>query len=297
MLVFVSAITFVLLANAGGDAFSALRENPQVSAATIDRLRETYGLERPVIERYIKWLGGFVSGDLGESFHYRLGVGGIVFSRLWNTVLLGAAGTVIAWIIAILLTYFAAVTRSRLLGRVIGAIVLLTASIPRIVLALFALAIFVWSSGSAFEIQNGTVGSFVVGSLVMAIPLVALFLAQAHGEMKSAMKEESIGLARAKGLGESTIIARHASRFTLNPLLTISGLALGEIVSGSVIVETVLGWPGVGALMVSAVFARDVPLVMGIVVLATLAVWFGNALAEVLQLVNDRRLRDAEMVS
>src|SRR5829696_5472180 len=127
MLVFVSAITFVLLANAGGDAFSALRENPQVSAATVERLRETYGLERPVVERYFAWLGGFVSGDLGESFHYRLGVGGLVLSRLWNTVLLGGAGTLIAWVIAIFLTYLAAITRTRLLDRAIGAIVLLTA--------------------------------------------------------------------------------------------------------------------------------------------------------------------------
>ena len=297
MLVFVSAITFVLLANAGGDAFSALRENPQVNAATIDRLRETYGLERPLAERYLTWLTGFATGDLGESFHFRLGVGGLVLSRLWNTVLLGGAGTLIAWMVAILLTYIAAITRSRLLGRVIGAVVLITASMPRIVLALFALAVFVWSSGLAFEIQNDTLGAFVVGSLVMAVPLVALFLAQAHGEMKNAMKEECIGLARAKGLTESTIVTRHASRFALNPLLTIFGLSLGEIVSGSVIVETVLGWPGVGALMVSAVFARDVPLVMGIVVLATLAVWFGNALADVMQLINDRRLLDVEMVS
>ena len=297
MLLFVSVITFVLLANAGGDAFTALRESPQVSEGTVERLRQTYGLERPIAERYLAWIGGFVTGDLGESFHFRLGVGGLVFSRLANTVLLGGAGMLIAWIIAIGLTYCATLTNSQLLRRLIGMIVVLTASTPVIVLALVALAIMVGSSGTVLEIQNGSLTAFVVSALVMAIPLVALFLAQAHGELQSAMKEESVGLARAKGLDEGTIIMRHASRFALNPLLTIFGLSLGATVSGSVIVETVLGWPGLGALMVTAVGARDVPLVMGIVVVATLAVWFGNAIADVLQLVNDRRLRDSELAT
>ena len=101
-------------------------------------------------------------------------------------------------------------------------------------------------------------------------------------------------MARAKGLSESAIISRHASRFALNPLLTILGLSLGGIIGGSVVVETILGWQGVGALMVTAVRARDVPLVMGIVVATTIAVWLGNSIAEILQLVNDKRLRDAE---
>ena len=295
MFLLVSAITFALLANAGGDAFTILRDNPQVSEETLARLREAYGIERPVVERYLAWLSGFAKGDLGESFHYRLSVGGLVLSRLWNTVLLGGAGTLIAWIIALSLTYFAAATRSRALARGINAIVLLTASAPRIVLALLALALFVSSTGTVAQISNGSLAAFLLSSLAMAVPLIAIFLAQAHSEMQHALEEESVSLARAKGLGESTVIVKHASRFTLNPLLTLFGLALGEIVSGSVIVEAILGWPGLGALMVVAVGARDVPLVMGIVVIATIAVWFGNTVADLLQLVNDRRLRDAAL--
>ena len=103
--------------------------------------------------------------------------------------------------------------------------------------------------------------------------------------------------ARMKGLPESLIMRRHVLPHVLVTVASVLSLHVAFFVSGSVIVETVLGWPGVGALMVSAVFARDVPLVMGIVVLATLAVWFGNALADVMQLINDRRLLDVEMVS
>jgi ABC-type dipeptide/oligopeptide/nickel transport system permease component len=105
------------------------------------------------------------------------------------------------------------------------------------------------------------------------------------------MKEDFVLLARAKGLSEWTVITRHALRAALNPFLTIAGLSLGGLLGGSVIVETVLGWPGIGALMVSAVRGRDVPLVMGVVLIASVAVWFGNTAAEILQVVNDKRLR------
>jgi len=83
----------------------------------------------------------------------------------------------------------------------------------------------------------------------------------------------------------------------VNPLLTILGLSLGSIIGGSVIVETILGWPGLGELMVTAVRFRDVPLVMGVVVVTSVAVWLGNSIAEILQLVNDRRLRDSEIIT
>jgi peptide/nickel transport system permease protein len=296
MLVFVSAITFYLLSQAGGDAFTVLRDNPQVSSETIERLRQIYGLDRPWSERYLSWLRSFVTGDLGESFHFKMGVGGLVISRLWNTVALGGGGIVLAWLIAILLSYYSAFSRSRFLDRIISLIVILTASLPRIVLALFALAIFVSSTGSALEIRNGSIAAFLTSVVVIAIPLIALFLGQTHRELDDAMDEKSVEHARAKGLSESKVIIRHASRFALSPLLTIFGLSLGSVVSAAVIVETILGWPGLGALMVTAVRARDIPLVMGIVVISTIAVWAGNAVADILQLLNDKRLRDAEIL-
>lgn len=105
------------------------------------------------------------------------------------------------------------------------------------------------------------------------------------------MNEDFIKLARAKGLSESAVIIRHASRAAIGPLLTLFGLSLGTLLAGSVIVETVLGWPGIGSLLVAAVRSRDLPVVMGVVLTASAAVWFGNAMAEILQMVNDKRLR------
>ena len=297
MVTAVSAITFALLSGAGGDAFTALRDNPQVSEQTIERLRDHYGLDRPVLLRYLDWLGSLITGDLGESFHFRIGVLQLVLSRFWNTLLLGGGALLIAWSIAIGLSYSASLFNKRPLDRFIELLVLLTASTPRIVLALFALALFVRSTGTALEIRTGSIASYLVSAVVLAVPVIALFLAQTHNELTNAMNEDSIVMARAKGLSEPVIIRRHASRFALNPLLTIFGLSLGSIIGGSVIVETILGWPGLGELMVAAVRFRDVPLVMGIVIVTSIAVWLGNSIAEILQLVNDKRLRDSEIAA
>jgi peptide/nickel transport system permease protein len=106
------------------------------------------------------------------------------------------------------------------------------------------------------------------------------------------MNEDFIQLARAKGLGETAIVVRHAIRAALNPVLTVFGLSLGGILGGSVIVESVLGRQGLGTLMVSAVRGRDLPLVMGIVLVTSATVWIGNTLAEILQAVNDKRVRE-----
>lgn len=139
--------------------------------------------------------------------------------------------------------------------------------------------------------QTGNLASILLASIVLSVPLISVFLAQAHESLADAMNEDFIKLARAKGLMESVIIIRHASRSAIRPVLTLFGLSIGALLAGSVVVETVLSWPGIGSLMVAAVRSRDLPVVMGIVVSASAAVWFGNTLAEILQLVNDKRLR------
>jgi peptide/nickel transport system permease protein len=295
MTLLVSAASFLLLARAGGDAFTALRENPQVSDATIERLREVYGLDRPLPTRYGAWLGSFLTGDLGESIYFRVPVRTLVWSRIYRTLLLGFVAVAMAWSVAVLLSYFAARARSPMLDRLIEFVVLITASVPRIALALFVLAIFVAASQSGVAVQSGSAVSFLVSAFVLAVPLIAVFTAQANSGLRAAMREDFVKLARSKGLSERTVILKHAARSAIGPLFTLFGLSLGGILGGAVIVETILGWKGLGELTVSAVRARDVPLVMGIVVICTLAVWLGNMVGELLQMANDSRLRGGEL--
>lgn len=294
MIMVVSAVTFALLSSAGGDALTALSDNPQISSETIERLRSVYGVDRPMHERYVKWLSGLVRGDMGESFFYRTPVSALVLSRFGNTALLGLAGLFIALFISATLAFISVRFPSRIVDRVIQVIVVMAASTPRIVLSLFVLMLTVWAAGSMFGLADGSFRLFILSAGVMAVPLTAVFLAQMHAELRRAMDEPFVQFARAKGLSENAVILRHASRAALNPVLSIFGLSLGSVIGGSVIVETILGWPGIGALIVSAVRSRDVALVMGVVIIASAAVWFGNSLAELLQMLNDKRMRSGE---
>jgi peptide/nickel transport system permease protein len=294
MVLIVSAVTFALLGAAGGDALTTLRDNPQISEATIENLRRVYGLDRPLPVRFARWFGGALTGDLGESISFRVPVVGLISTRMLNTLYLSAAALVFALLVSLTLSFLAARRPGKPINFVIEAFVLLTASTPRIVLALLALMATAMLTGSAIAVGSGSLFSFALTAIVLASPLIAIFLAQGNEQLTSAMNEDFVSLARAKGLSEGVLITRHASRAALGPLLTLFGLSLGGLLGGSVIVETILGWPGIGSLMVSAVRTRDVPLVMGIVLVASVAVWLGNTLAEVLQIVNDNRLRSGD---
>lgn len=178
-------------------------------------------------------------------------------------------------------------------------LILLTASTPRLVLALLTLAIlartslFRFGGATAQGVVNVGFLSILPPALVLCAPLVALFLAQTRDNLRAAFKEEFVQVARSKGLRENVVARRHALRAALNPLITIFGYSLGGLVSGSVIVETVLGWPGLGELSVTAVRQRDVPLLLGVVLITATAVLVGNLVADVLLRLNDPRLRDA----
>jgi len=290
MILIVSAVTFALLGFAGGDALTQLRDNPQISEATIARLRSVYGLDQPLPIRYFRWLSAAVTGDLGESMYFRVPVSSLVWTRSVSTFLLGAAAFAIALAFAVPLSLIGTRYKSTTIDAFIDLLILLTASMPRIVLALVALAVSVRLSASAMDSSSAIL--FWLAALTLSAPLISVFLAQLHGELQRTMREDFIKLARAKGLSESAVILRHAVRPALNPVLTIAGLSLGGVLGGSVIVESVLGRQGLGTLMVSAVRARDLPLVMGIVLFTSTAVWLGNALGEMLQAINDKRIRD-----
>lgn len=285
LILIASAVTFFLLSSAGGDALTALQDNPQVSRETIDNLRRVYGLDRSVFERYVTWLGSTLRGDMGTSIYFRTPVAGLVVSRFGSTLVVSLAALGLALGFSVLFAYLSTRYRWRWLERLNEGFVVLSASTPRLVLSLVALAIVV---------RIGIDSTFFPAAVVLAIPLVSLFLAQLQDGLKDVMSRDYIRLARAKGLSETAVILRHASRAVLNPVLTLFGLALGALLAGSVLVETILGRQGMGALMVTAVRSRDIPLVMGIVLVASAAVWLANTLAEALQMLNDKRLRDAE---
>jgi peptide/nickel transport system permease protein len=289
MIFIVSMLAFALLSFAGGDAMTSLRENPQISDETIENLRRVYGLDQPLPVRYFTWLTGAVTGELGDSMYFRVPVRSLIWTRFLSTLSLGAAALVIAILVSFTFGIAAARYKGRWLSRIIDTVVFATASTPRIVLALVALAIVAQITLASVDLAP--VAAFWFAAAALAAPLISIFLAQLHDGLTRTMGEDFIQLARAKGLSENAVVLRHALRAALNPVLTIFGLSLGGVLGGSVIVESVLGRDGLGAWMVTAVRGRDLPLVMGIVLITSSAVWLGNTLAEMLQALNDKRMR------
>jgi peptide/nickel transport system permease protein len=297
VLLVVSALTFALLAASGGDAVAALQNDRAVSEETLERLRHIYGLDQPIALRYARWLAEAVHGRLGHSFYFQVPVGTVIWPRLLHTTALATLAMIIAWATALGLGVAAGRRRGGWVDRGCSVVILLSATTPRLVLALVILAFAAHTSmmsvgGPPAELSaSAWVWRILTPALVLSTPLVALFLAQTRSVIGEALKTDHVRAARAKGLPERAVLFRHVLRPSLNPLISILGYSLGNVMSGSVVVEKVLGWPGIGQLSVDAVKSRDVPLLMGVVVVTAAAVLAGNLLADVLMRLNDPRLR------
>jgi peptide/nickel transport system permease protein len=299
VLLVVSILTFALLAAAGGDALTSLRNDPSVKEETIERQRRIYGLDQPLIVRYVRWLSGVAKGEMGWSISFDAPVGSVLLPRLLNTLSLALVALLLAWTIALSLGSMAARRPYSWIDKLCGALILLASSTPRIVLALIALALAARTSLFSLGAKEagGAGGEFLnllLPAFVLSVPLIALFLAQVRDGLSAALAEEFVQVARAKGLSERVVTLRHALRAALNPLITIFGYSLGGLVSGSVIVERVFNRKGLGDLSVDALRSRDVPLLMGVVVVTSTAVLVGNLVADILLRFNDPRLREDE---
>jgi peptide/nickel transport system permease protein len=296
VLLIISFLIFALLTRAGGDALSRF-ENTRSSDETVEKIRHIHGLDRPLMERYRNWLGEAARGDLGHSLVLQAPVWSLIRLPLLRTVILATVALLIAWAVSLTLGIAAARRPGSLIDRFCSVIILLAASTPGLVLALLALAL-IYSTplvnviGPATNAEVGVLSIRVIPpAIIMSVPLLAIFLAQTRVAIKQALDEEFVRVARARGAPEWMVLLRHALRPAAGPLFTVLGLSLGGVMSGSVIVERVMGWPGLGQLTVSAVETRDIPLLLGVTLVAASAVMAGNLAADILQRLNNPRLR------
>jgi len=296
VLLIISFLIFALLARAGGDAVSML-DNTRASEETTKAIRRLEGLDRPLMERYRNWVADVARGDLGDSLILHAPVWSLIRLPLLRTGVLAMSALLIAWLISFTLGIAAARRAGSVVDRFCSVTILLASSTPRVVLALLALAfisptpllnIIGPTTNSATEIWSFRV---IPPAIILSVPIVALFLGQTRVAIREALDEEFVRAARARGAPEWIVLLRHALRPALGPLITIFGFSLGGLMSGSVIVETVMGWPGLGQLTVSAVETRDIPLLLGATVVAAAAVMAGNLAADILQRLNNPRLR------
>ncbi len=307
-LLLISIISFSLINAAPGDALAELKQDPRISQETVSRLREQYGLDRPLLTRYGMWLRGVMQGDFGTSLSERLPVTSLISARLGNTLKLSLTATFLALLLALPLGALAAKRRGSWLDRVTGVLTLVSLSTPRIVLAIIALVfaartgLFPIGNVRSLNVANdGSMAAWLdslhhllLPAVVMSLPLAAVYLRQARAGLLEVLAADFIRTARAKGLSEWAVLGKHAARVAAAPLITLFGYAIAALLSGSVVVETVMAWPGIGQLAVNATRTRDIPVLMCVVMITAVMMLFGNLLADVLQLLADPRLREAQ---
>lgn len=303
----VATATFFLLHVAPGDPIAASFDNPLTPASVRAHYRHLYGLDQPLPAQYVHWLDMVVHGDFGFSFPHRRAVSAVLADALPNTLLLMGVALVLAFSAGIALGIVQARHRGRPLdwGLAMGS--LFFYSMPDFWLALMLLFLFafVWHlfpvTGMFDPVMYPYYGFWHrvadrLWHLVLPASTLALLSAAAIARFQRAALldvagEDFVLTARAKGVPERTVMMHHVLRNALLPIITLFGLALPVLLGGSVFIEKVFSWPGMGLLTVEAIGTRDYPLLTAAVVVASALVIVGSIVADVLYAVADPRVR------
>ena len=300
----ISLLSFAFLQLAPGNFFSEIRLNPQISDQTVDNLRKQFGMDEPVLVRYGRWVRRALKGNLGFSFAYNSPVTPLLLARVHNTLLLATVALVLAWCIAVPLGVLSASSTNGVLARAcsLGSAVLLAT--PELLLALVGLMIALrvgWLRRIGFgspEDGSSRWQSVVAVSRHLILPVVVLALANVpvvfqhtYSAVKEVMAAPYIWAARAHGIGSSRILFHHALRPALNPLTSLLGTSLASLLSASLLVEVIVGWPGIGPLLLEAIVNRDIYIVIGGVMLSAVLLIGGTLVADLLLFAVDPRIR------
>ena len=301
----VSLLSFLALELAPGDFFDGFRLNPQIPPEALEALRARHGLDRPVWERYLGWLASLASGELGFSSSYNMPVGPLLLERGANTLLLTGSSLVLTWALALPLGIIWA-TRRRAAARAFSVANSAVLSLPDLVVSLLLLLLAVrtgWfptggmrspeslDSASSLQAAADVGRHMILPVFALVISSLPTVLRHVRSAMSDVLETPYVQAARGLGIPEWRILTRHALPAAANPLVSLLGLSIAGLLSSSLLVEVVLSWPGLGPLLLEAIFARDYYLVLAPVMAGTLLLLAGNLLADFLLHFIDPRVR------
>jgi peptide/nickel transport system permease protein len=302
----VLVLTFALMESAPGSPADLLLGDRPVPQEVRERLERAYGLDRPPAERFLHWLAALASGDLGWSVSRSRPVTRVLASALPATLLLAGAALLIHIVAGIVLGAAAAAWRGRWPDRALTFGGLVLYAMPTFWLGLMAILALAYLvplfPPSSMHSVNAREWSWIAraGDLLwhVALPACVLGLASAaamarfvRAGLMRALGEEFVRAARARGVGARRVLAVHALRNAVLPVINLLGLSLPILVSGSLVVEVVFAWPGMGRLTYEAILAQDVPVVLATTLLATILVIVGSLMADLAMAVADPRIR------
>lgn len=304
LLVGVSVLTFAFSELAPGDYYTQMRVDPSIAPETVEVLRHKAGFDRPLPVRYAAWAGSVLRGDFGYSLAYGGPVAPLVRERLGATLLLAGSATFAAWLLAIPLGIWNATRRGwqDALARAAMALLLI---VPDLLLAIVLLLMAVetgWFPAGGMASADAASMTFwsraadllrhlCLPAAVLTVGLLPVLVRHVRAAMVEAMDSPFALSARAQGIPSGRLLMRHLLPAAVHPLVSLFGLTIGTLLSASLLVEVVMGWPGLGPLLIEAIMARDVAIVLAVVMLSATFLIVGNLVADLLLYRLDPRIR------
>jgi peptide/nickel transport system permease protein len=305
LLIGVSALCFLFTEMAPGTFFDEMRLNPQISPQTISALRSRYGLDQPLLVRYGRWMKSALHADLGYSIAYNVPVAPLLWSRAKNTLLLTTTALLLTWLLSVPLGVWTAKWRSGLLDKVITLATSIMVTVPEIVIAVGLLAIAVhwrilrvggmmsvdFDGLSTWEKLQDFLLHLALPALILVLCETAVIVRHVRASVLELLDAPHVQAARGFGIGQTRLLFRHVLPVAANPAVSLLGFSLAGLLSGSLMVEVVCGWPGLGPLILEATLSRDLYLLIGGIMFSALFMVGGNLVADVMLLALDPRIR------
>ncbi|MGH8067754.1 MAG: ABC transporter permease [Candidatus Entotheonellia bacterium] len=294
----VATLVFFLVHLTPGDP-AAVILGPDAPQEAIAELRARLGLDKPLPVQFVRWFGQVLQGNLGESIFLRRPVVQAIVERLEPTLLLAGMATVLAVVIGIPTGVLAAVYRNTWLDRLFMSISIFGVSMPNFWLALnliflFALTLAILPVSGYVPLRDDplmTLRFLLLPAFSLGFPQSALIARMTRGSMLDVLSQDYVKTARAKGLSEQLVIYKHALKNTMITVITVIGIVLAITLSGSVVIETIFGLPGIGRLIINSVLRRDYPVIQGTVLCIAASYVLVNLLIDLLYIYLDPRIK------
>jgi glutathione transport system permease protein len=287
----ISVVVFSLIHLVPGDPIDSLL-GP--GSATGDRaaLLKLYGLDKPLPVQYLTWLKNFLTGDMGRSIIEKQPVADMIFYNMPFTLRLGLFSLAISFFLGILLGVISAAARNTIVDYVAMVIALLGVTVPAFWLGLILILVFSVNLGWFPVSGSGSIDHLILPAVAVGLGGAGLVARITRVSMLEMFSKDFILLLYAKGLSRNTIIVKHVFRNALMPVITILGLRLGWILGGAVSIEIVFSRPGIGSMLLTALFRRDYPVVQASLIFLTMAVIIGAFITDIIYSYADPRVRD-----
>ena len=297
----VSLLVFALVHLAPGDPISAIVP-PDAPQEVVDKLKEYYGFDKPLPIQYLRWLAVTLTGDFGTSIGTGRPVAAEVASAFGNTIILAIAATLLAFSLALILGTAAAYAKSRIVDRLVTLISLMGVSVPHFWLAIVLVIIFSVELGAlppmgigpenstGWRLDGPHLAHMVLPTIALSVIPLGVVTRTVRSTIKEILNMEFVTTLQAKGMRDGQIL-RHVLKNAAPTCLAVMGLQAGNLIGGSILIETVFAWPGTGFLLNSAIFRRDLPILQGTTLVLAFFFMLLNLTVDIIQTMVDPRIK------